>query len=483
MERRAPFVLAWILFLLGTSVGQDDVARTKGRVAPAAIQDPTRSSFAPAKNRPSASSAQKTQAIANYSRLPLSFEPNRGQAGSPVKYLARGGQFNVFLTQDEVAFGFARRHSRRRSVLDMEDPAELEPPELSSLELRLVGANLFSPVLGEEQLGGTANYLVGRDPGQWHVNLPTFAKVRYRNVYPGVDLLYYGNQGELESDFIIAPGADLEAVKLSVAGAEAITVAPSGDLVLRMKAGELRLRKPLVYQTVGSSRKEIAGGYVLAGNNQVSFRVARYDHSQPLIIDPVLSYSTYLGGDQFDEATAIAVDSAGNAYITGDTSSTNFPTTLGPATGDMFVAKLSPTGTKVYATYVGGTTLLDFPVGIGVDALGNAYVVGQTSETNLPTTAGALRTTYQGGAFDGFVFSLNSAGTGFNYFTYLGGSAFELLSAVAVETSATPTLPARPPPAITPPRTHLRRWPPPAMAACLPPPTAGPTGLPPPPGW
>ncbi len=433
MELRAPFVLAWILFLLGTSVGQDDVARTKGRVAQAAIQNPTRSAVASAKNRPSASSAQKTQALANYSRLPLSFEPNQGQAGSPVKYLARGGQFNVFLTQDELAFGFARRHSHRRSVFDMEDSAALEAPELSSLELRLVGANPSSPVWGEEQLGGTANYLVGRDPSQWHVNLPTFAKIRYRNVYPGVDLLYYGNQGELESDFIIAPGANPEAVKLSVAGAEAITIAPSGDLVLRMQDGELRLRKPLVYQTVGTSRKQIAGGYVLASNNQVSFRVARYDHKQPLIIDPVLSYSTYLGGSGSDEANAIAVDSAGNAYITGDTSSTNFPTTQGPATGDMFVAKLSPTGTKVYATYVGGTTLGDLARGIGVDGVSNAYVVGQTNETNLPTTTGALRTTYQGGSTDGFVFSLNSAGTGFNYFTYLGGSASDLLRAVAVD--------------------------------------------------
>ncbi|MGC2322436.1 MAG: SBBP repeat-containing protein, partial [Terriglobales bacterium] len=161
--------------------------------------------------------------------------------------------------------------------------------------------------------------------------------------------------------------------------------------------------------------------------------VAQYDHSRRLVIDPVLSYSTYLGGNGVDEATAIAVDSAGNAYITGDTTSTNFPVTGAPATGDMFVAKLDPNGAKVYATYVGGTAQLDFPTGIGVDVLGNAYVAGQTGETNLPTTAGALRTTYQGGTFDGFVFSLNAAGTGFNYFTYLGGSAFDLLAAVAVD--------------------------------------------------
>ncbi len=425
MERRGPFVLAGILFLVGVSVGQDAVRTKAGAVH--SSTDLVKSQMAPAPP------AQKQRVLANYSRLPLSFEPNQGQAGSPVKYLARGGQFNVFLTPDEVVFGFARRHARRRSVFDLEETAALEPAELSSLELRMVDANPSSPVVGVEELRGKANYLVGRDRSQWHLNLPTFAKVRYSNVYPGVDLLYYGNQGELESDFIIAPGANPEAVKLSIVGAEQVTLDSSGDVVLRMKAGELRLRKPLVYQEAGNRRKEIAGSYVLASNNQVGFRVSEYDHQRPLIVDPVLSYSTYLGGNQFDEANAIAVDSNGNAYITGDTSSTTFPTTTGPGTGDMFVAKLDANGAKLYATYAGGTTLTDFPTGVGVDALGNAYVVGQTSDRNLPTTK-ALRTAYQGGSTDGFVFSLQSGGTGFNYFTYLGGGAFDLLSAVAVDT-------------------------------------------------
>ncbi|MGC2322772.1 MAG: hypothetical protein WA463_09100, partial [Terriglobales bacterium] len=284
------------------SVAQDAV-RTKAQGPPAVAPDLALSRVALTNKRPQHSPAQTTQARANYQRLPLSFEPNQGQAGSDVQYLARGGHFNVFLTHDEVVFSFARRSARRRQLFDNADGGS-EPPTLSSIELRLQGASPRAAVSGVEALLGKANYLVGRDPKQWHLDLPTFAKVRYRNVYPGIDLLYYGNQGELESDFIIAPGANPEAVKLSVAGAEGMTIDASGDLILRMQDGALRLRKPLVYQESGSSRQQIAGSYVLAGQNQVGFRVAQYDHSRRLVIDPVLSYSTYLGGNGVDEATA-----------------------------------------------------------------------------------------------------------------------------------------------------------------------------------
>ena len=433
MGRRAPFVLAGLLFLLATSIAQDIAVSTKARGAPAVATDLARLPAALANKRARVFPAATSQARANYARLPLSFEPNQGQAGEQVQYLARGGRFNVFLTRNVLVISFGKRAGRRRKLFDDVESDDPEPPVLTNLEVRLQGASPSATASGVEELLGKANYLVGRNPQQWHVNVPTFAKVRYRDVYPGVDLLYYGNQGELESDFVVAPGANPEVVKLSVAGAEAVTIDAAGDAVLRMKDGALRLRKPFVYQETGGARRQIAGNYVLAGNNQLSFKVAQYDHSQPLVIDPVLSYSTYLGGNSVDEITAIAVDSAGNAYVTGDTTSTNFPTTLGPSTGDMFVAKLDPNGAKLYATYAGGNTDLDFPTGIGVDVLGNAYIAGQTAETNLPTTAGALRTTYQGGPYDGFVFSLNSTGSGFNYFTYLGGSGFDLLAAIAVD--------------------------------------------------
>ena len=371
MKRRALCglltVLVGILFLTGIVVGQDHGASGSTQDLSAALSQHVLPSADLVKSR--AKSPQQQRVLANYSCLPLSFEPNQGQADSPVKYLARGGQFNVFFTPDEVVFGFARRHARPLSLEDLKEAAAVEPSDYSSLQLRLVGADLHVHVSGVEELRGRANYLVGRDPSQWHLNLPTFARVYYSHVYPGVDLVYYGNQGELESDFIIAPGADPQTVQLSVTGAEAISIAASGDLVLRMKNGELRLCKPLVYQQLGNSRKEIAGSYVLDSNGLIGFRVSHYDNNQPLIIDPVLSYSTYLGGEASDEANAIAVDANGNAYITGDTTSTKFPTTLGPATGDMFVAKLDPNGAKVYVTYVGSTnpTLTDAPTGIGVD--------------------------------------------------------------------------------------------------------------------
>ena len=253
-----------------------------------------------------------------------------------------------------------------------------------------------------------------------------------------MDLLYYGNQRQLEYDLVVEPGADPDAIALSFEGVEELRIDAQGDLLLDTPGGEVRQHKPLVYQEVEGVRREIAGTYVLNGRRRVGFQVAAYDASQPLIIDPVLSYSTYLGGSGDDRGTGIAVDSSGNAYVTGFTSSINFPTAnpIQPANGgsfDAFVTKLNAAGNGlVYSTYLGGTDD-DYGHGIAVDSSGNAYVGGYTISINFPTASPAQPAF--GGVADAFVTKLNAAGNALVYSTYLGGSDFEVGSRIAVDAS------------------------------------------------
>ena len=316
------------------------------------------------------------------------------------------------------------------------------------VRLGLVGANPDPEMVGLEPLSGKVNYLTGKDPQRWRTGIPTYAKVRYRDVYPGVDVVYYGAQRQLEYDFVVAPGADPARIRLAVTGAEALNIDATGDLVLRTAGGALRLHKPLIYQETGGARKEIAGGYVLLGKDRVGFRVAAYDTETPLVIDPVLSYSTFLGGasivcdetgctnNNTDYGVGIAVDSAGNAYVTGFTFSSDFPTAnaLQPAlrgTTSAFVAKLNPEGSAlVYSTYLGGSNS-DSGSGIAVDSAGNAYVTGTTSSPDFPTV-NAFQPALRGTA-DAFVAKLNPAGSALVYSTYLGGSNSDSGSGIAVD--------------------------------------------------
>ncbi|MBI2829078.1 MAG: SBBP repeat-containing protein, partial [Acidobacteria bacterium] len=273
----------------------------------------------------------------------------------------------------------------------------------------------------------------------------SYARVRYESVYPGVDLVYYGNQRQLEYDFVVAPGADPGAIKLAFEGARSIERDASGNLILRTAGGDLRMHKPVVYQEVGGVKRLIPGRYVVASKQQVGFHVAAYDRSKPLVIDPVLVYSTFLGGSGNDFGFRIAVDSAGNAYVTGGTDSTNFPGPGGIAApklgssakgagGDVFVTKLNPAGTAlVYSTYLGGSGN-DGGIGIAVDSAGNAYVTGTTNSADFPTTLGAFDVTFNG-VQDVFVTKLNPAGSALVYSTYLGGSGFERPNGIAVDSA------------------------------------------------
>jgi hypothetical protein len=353
-----------------------------------------------------------------YGNLPIRFEANDGQTDSKIKFLARGVGYGLFLTQTEAVLTLRRESAR--------DGADAQ----STVRMRLIGADPASQMEGVDMLPGRSNYILGRDAKRWRRNVMSFAKVRYRSVYPGIDLIYYGNQRQLEYDFVVAPGADPNMIRLGFSGLDQINIAPQGDLVLKTASGEIRQRKPVAYQEVNGGRREIASRYTMKGSQEVGFELGEYDRSQPLVIDPVIAYSTYLGGSGSEIAGSIAVDAAGNTYVTGLTWSLDFPTSnpLQPAPGgnsdigDVFVAKLNPEGSAlVYSTYLGGIGF-DFGLDIAVDGDGNAYVTGATQSIDFPTN-NALQPELAGGrGIDLFVTKLNADGSALVYSTYLGGT-------------------------------------------------------------
>jgi hypothetical protein len=373
-----------------------------------------------------------------YAKLPLHFEANRGQTDSRVKFQSRGSGYTLFLTPSEAVMVLRSAQA---------DPSPLasnhEPGTHSVLRMKIEGANPSPRVSGLEPLPGIVNYFIGKDPAKWRTNVPTYGKVQYRDLYPGVDLLYYGNQRQLEYDFVVRPGADPSSIVLSFQGADRVEVDAQGDLVLQTALGQIRQRKPVIYQEIDGARREIQGGYVLTDRDQVTFRVAAYDVRQPLVIDPVLFYSTYLGGSGNEGGSGIAVDAAGAVYVTGTTGSPDFTagcaapctvmdSTLGGAF-NAFVTKLNPTGTAlIYTTYLGGSHG-ETAHGIAVDAAGAAYVTGRTFSADFPTTTGAFDETVNGDE-DAFVAKLNPTGSGLAYSTYLGGSRSEQGRGIAVDT-------------------------------------------------
>jgi hypothetical protein len=366
----------------------------------------------------------------SYGQLPLSFEANQGQADAQVNFMSRGTGYSLFLTPTQA-------------VLDLSQGSGLSGQGAGDevLQMQLVGGNPAAQPVGLDQLPGISNYLIGTDPSQWHTNIPNYAQVEYQNLYPGINLVYHGNnQQHLEYDFVLAPGANPNSIQLLFQGAQGINLDPQGNLILHTSGGDTVEQAPVLYQDTGGIRQSVSGRYLLEGNGQVSFAVGAYDPTRPLVIDPTYSlvYSTYLGGSGNDSGYGIAVDSAGDAYVTGYTASTNFPTqsawqTANSGGKDVFVTKLNAAGNGLlYSTYLGGSGD-DVGYRIALDNSGNAYVTGDTTSTNFPTTAGAFQTTYAGNA-DAFVAKLNTTG-GLVYSTYLGGSGSDDFSRIAVDGS------------------------------------------------
>ncbi len=378
-------------------------------------------------------SAQMQQA---YGQLPLSFEANVGQTAAQVQYLSSGNGYALFLTSTGA-------------VLSLTQPAAGGTAKTSpltsttgvALAMNLVGANPQASVSGLDKQAGVSNYFIGNDPSQWHTNIANYSQVEYQDVYPGVNLVYYGNQQQLEYDFVVAPGAKPSNIQLNFQGQDSMSLDAQGDLVLHTATGDVLQHAPVVYQEINGVRQTVSGQFVLGTQGQVSFQVGAYDKGLPLTIDPMLVYSTYLGGNSEDDGLAIAVDGSGNAYVTGDTESTNFPTTTGafqasPGGGyDAFVTKLNAAGTAInYSTYLGGNGA-DYGYRIAVDGAGSAYVTGFTQSSNFPTTAGAFQTSHgsDGGLYDAFVTKLNATGTALSYSTYLGGNNQDEGSGIAVD--------------------------------------------------
>lgn len=348
-----------------------------------------------------------------WSEVPLSFEPNMGQAAANVRYLARDNSYALYMACGEtLLYG-----------------------QGSPLRTKIRGAEPSCRITGEAPQASTSNYFVGRDPEKWHTAIPNFAKVRYSGVYRGIDLLYYGKDGHLEYDWVVSPGADPGAIRMTFDTADRLRIDKRGDLVIRAGKNEYRHKKPVVYQEVAGRRVPVAGSWILRGK-EGSFHLGAYDRTEELVIDPPLIFSTYEGGSGLDYAYAVAVDSIGNTYVVGGAGSTNFPASGGLQSAlkgaeDVFVTKINPSGSaKLYSTYLGGGGP-DEGHGIGVDVQGNAYITGNSGSIDFPLK-NAIQAT-PGGSGDAFLAKLNATGSALIYCTYLGGSGEDTGSAVAVD--------------------------------------------------
>jgi hypothetical protein len=351
----------------------------------------------------------------SFGKLPLRFEANHGQTDPSVKFLSRGPGYGMFLTQTEVVLVVPKRGTSGQNR-----------PTVVKMQLR--GANKKSELTGVDQLAGNVNYFIG-DRANWRTDVPTYSKVRYRDVYPGIDSVYYGSGRQLEYDFIVSPGADPAAIRFGFEGTEHLTIASSGNLVMEAQGQQMQLVKPVVYQQISGQRREISAEYVLLDERNVVFKLADYDRTAPLVIDPTVLYATYIGGTDDDAAAGVAVDSSGNLYVTGSTNSIDFPgtnsgtpfqgTNAGPA--DSFITKIDPTGsTYLYSTYVGGEGS-DVATKIAVDASGNAYITGYTLSTMYPLSHAPMGNALGGGQ-DAFVTELNATGNALVFSEYLGGA-------------------------------------------------------------
>jgi hypothetical protein len=375
-----------------------------------------------------------------YGQLPLSFESNRGQTNEQVKFLARGRGYNLFLTSTEAVLSVATpRVGEHHLSTDTAVDTRSNVPQPAVVRMKLVEANPEAAATGQDPLHGRSNYLIGSDPSRWRTNIPHYRKVRYQSVYSGVDLVYYGNQGQLEYDFQVAAGVDPSVIRVSFEGARQIRLGDEGDLVITVGSTELRQLKPVAYQEVDGYRQEVPSGYRVEGTNRVRFELGLYDATRPLVIDPVLVYSTHLGGSMSDIGFGIAVDTAGHAYVTGRTLSSDFPTsTDGVQPGfnggieDVFVTKVNREGSAlIYSTYLGGT-FFEHPFDIAVDKHGSAYVTGTTASSDFPTTIDAFQQTLAG-EVDVFVTKLSRDGSALAYSTYLGGTAGDRGLVIAVD--------------------------------------------------
>jgi len=343
--------------------------------------------------------------------LPLVFEQNLGQSHPRVRFVARGAAFDAFLT-DEGANVVVRRSDHDRG---------------SVIQIRPVQGRKSGIPQASDRLPGTTNYFIGDDPSRYIVDAKTFARVKYESIYPGIDIVFYGTQRELEYDLVVAPRADPRTIALELQGIDRLTLSPEGSLALHTPSGDVEFRKPLAYQDIRGTRRDVDIRYALLAKDRIGFRLGRYDVGYPLVIDPILSISTNLWGT----STGVALDSANNIYVVGFTSKTDLLPVVGGyqtqivGDADAYVAKLNAAGTAaIYTTYLGARRATTVGQRIAVDGNGSAFVTGTTTSAGFPTTPGAFQSTGTN-----FVTKLNPAGNGLSYSTYVNAP----VAAIAVD--------------------------------------------------
>jgi Beta-propeller repeat len=397
-----------------------------------------------ADNRATTVAPASATAAEVYAGGPLTFERNEGQTDRRVKFLAHGKGYGLFFTDSGVVFSVPSQ----ATLMVSRAPKRLATPQSANagtFNLSFPGANPKPEVMGLKQIAH-ANYFIGNDRARWRTNIPTFAKVQYRNIYPGVDLIYYGNQRQLEYDLVIAPGADPNRIRLAFKGLHGMRLDPAtGDLLIRTKNGvELRHLRPSIYQHIGDQKIAVGGSYRILDQQTVAFAIEGYDRGQSLVIDPTVAFTTFITGNSEDFPDGIGVDGSGNSYITGYTLSSDFPITGGLSTPSKncdliqqqgfncglyaFVTKLSPTGTILFSTFIGGSGF-DQPRAIAVDSSG-IFVVGFTTSQDFATNS-----QYAFGAGNAFVAKLALTGDSLYFCTAFGGGEINAGNAIALDSS------------------------------------------------
>jgi len=383
----------------------------------------------------------------------LRFEPNRGQTDARVKFLSRSSSYNLFLTDQEAVFAMrVPEVNRKQSNTRQKDPMRARSAKESVVRMRIVGARPRA-VTAADPVAGISNYFIGNDPRLWVRNVPQYARVKYDELYPGIDMTFYGSERSFEFDVIVKPGANPQQVALQLSGARNIRESNEGTLLLTSDAGHLALHKPIAYQVIHGERRSVDARFVARGRNEFGFALGKYDPNHDLVIDPTVLYSTYLGGSQADLGFAIAVDAAKAIYVTGQTASSDFPgatTTSLKGSIDAFVTKLNPNGTAlVYSTYLGGANQQggDTSVGptssgnaIAIDSAGDAYVAGGTNTSDFPLCPAAnncpnpAQGAYGGGKNDAIAVKLDPTGN-LAYSTFIGGSDIDVGNGIAIDAS------------------------------------------------
>ena len=390
--------------------------------------------------------AARARLQASYAALPLAFEANEGQTDPQVKYLARGNGYTLFLTPSDAVFSFRSTsapdndrvgHGRALGVQKTTQPRSRSAEKNSTavLRMKMLGSNVQAKVAASKPLPGKINYFIGNESKKWHTAVAQYEHVSYENVYPGVNMAFHGLQRQLEFDFIVTPRADPALINLGFTGARRVSIDASGNLLLSTSAGSVAMHKPVAYQEQNGTRQPVDARFVLLAGGRVSFELGRYDRSRELVIDPAITYATYLGGSGEDEAFAVAVDGSGNAYITGQTASINFPAHSGTVSSiggfDAFVSKLNASGSSplIYTTLIGGSSD-DSGLGIAVNGTGT-YVVGNTKSSTFPST---VNLGPRGGQ-DLFVAKLDNTAGLPQYVTRIGGTGTESGNGIAVDAS------------------------------------------------